>query len=394
MTARLLGQEGYGRLGILVSTYALFSQLGGLGLGDTVTKHVAELRESDPAKAGQIAGAAMTTAWLSYSGMAAVLAIFAAPISSSLLNAPALCTPLRLSSLYLIAAGVNGVQVGVLAGLEDFKAIARINAMRAVVNLPVTIVAALWLGVDGVVGAMVLVMVATATLSRAEIRRAALKSNVALHYHVESSHVQIFWRFSLPAFLAGNLVVPASWVANAMLVHQPNGYAEMGLLNAANQWRALAVLIPGIASSVTLPIHSNLYGAVNRARYHRSVVANLGIQALLSALVVGTLVTLGPVVLEAYGREFRAGTSAFLWLALSWLFLAPNWIMWGVMVSSNRVWLGLFFNGIGAVTLLSFAWLWRSQGATGIAMAYCIAGLAQFALQGGHFVTWRKAQLS
>jgi len=391
LTARIIGQVGFGELGILVSTFALFSQLGCVGLGDTATKHLAEFRLSDPTRAGRIAGAAMTTAWISYATMAAVLATCATPISVSFLNAPSLAPLLRWTSLYLLASGIYGIQTGILAGLEDFRAIARISALRAVLNLPLTITCAWLFGLQGVVGIMVLMAVAMAVVSRLEVRRAAAQWRVPLCYRLDWSHAAVFWRFSLPSFLAGNLVVPASWAANALLVHQTNGYAEMGLLNAANQWRAVAVLIPGIASSVLLPIHSNLYSEGKYRQYRRSIIGNMALQAGVSTVVVGVCVLGARFVMSAYGQGFATGASVLVWLSLSWWFSAPSWILWGSMVASNRVWTGLLFNGIGAATLLTLAWMWGGQGAKGIAMAHCVSSGVQLLVQGWYFAT-RKEQ--
>jgi O-antigen/teichoic acid export membrane protein len=55
--ARLLGKTGYGELGMIQSTVGMFGVFAGFGLGLTATKHVAELRQSDPIRAGRILGA-------------------------------------------------------------------------------------------------------------------------------------------------------------------------------------------------------------------------------------------------------------------------------------------------------------------------------------------------
>jgi O-antigen/teichoic acid export membrane protein len=390
LTARIVGQVSFGELGILVSTFALFSQLGCVGLGDTATKHLAEFRVSDPTRAGRIAGAAMTTACISYATMAVVLAASATPIAVSFLNAPSLAPLLRWSSLYLLASGIYGIQAGILAGLEDFRALARLNALRAVLNLPLTIAGALLFGLEGVVGVMVLMAATMAVVSRLAVRRAAAQWSVPLCYRLDWSHAAVFWRFSLPSFLAGNLVVPASWAANALLVHQTNGYAEMGLLNAAHQWRAVAVLIPGIASSVLLPIHSNLFSEGRYRQYRRSIIGNIALQAAVSTVVVGVLVLGAGSVMSAYGHGFATGASVLVWLSFSWWFGAPIGVLWGAMVASNRVWTGLFFNGIGASTLLTLAWMWGVQGAKGIAMAYCVSSAVQLLVQGWYFATLKE----
>jgi O-antigen/teichoic acid export membrane protein len=52
----MLGKTGYGELGMIQTTVGMFGVFAGFGLGVTATKHVAEFRRSDPARAGRIIG--------------------------------------------------------------------------------------------------------------------------------------------------------------------------------------------------------------------------------------------------------------------------------------------------------------------------------------------------
>ena len=56
VAARRLGKVGFGELGMIRSTVGMFGVFAGFGLGFTATKHVAELRTSDPNRTGRIIG--------------------------------------------------------------------------------------------------------------------------------------------------------------------------------------------------------------------------------------------------------------------------------------------------------------------------------------------------
>lgn len=75
--ARLLGQVGYGQLGIIISTVGALNAVGNIGLGLTATRYVANLRSTDPLAAGQTAGSALALATISYSICSVILFIFA-----------------------------------------------------------------------------------------------------------------------------------------------------------------------------------------------------------------------------------------------------------------------------------------------------------------------------
>src|SRR5580658_7469795 len=56
IVARALGIAAFGEFTMIQSTVGLFGTFAGLGLGVTVTKYVAELRESDPVRCGRVIG--------------------------------------------------------------------------------------------------------------------------------------------------------------------------------------------------------------------------------------------------------------------------------------------------------------------------------------------------
>jgi len=86
---------------------------------------------------------------------------------------------------------------------------------------------------------------------------------------------RILWNFSFPAVISGSMVTPITWAANAILVNQPNGYAELGLFNAANQFRMIVILIPNVLAIVTVPLLSEIYSQKDREYFARATNLNL-----------------------------------------------------------------------------------------------------------------------
>ena len=123
--ARWLGKESFGEFGVLQATVGMFSVFAGFGMGMTATKHVAELRQSDPSRTGRLIGLSNWVAWVAGGLMTAVLYVFAAPVASGTLAAPHLAPVLRLCAPLLLLGSLNGAQLGALAGFEAFKQLAR-----------------------------------------------------------------------------------------------------------------------------------------------------------------------------------------------------------------------------------------------------------------------------
>ena len=59
---RILGKEQFGEYGMVQSTLLLLGTFAGMGLGITATKHTAELRVTDPRRAGGLLGLVIAAA--------------------------------------------------------------------------------------------------------------------------------------------------------------------------------------------------------------------------------------------------------------------------------------------------------------------------------------------
>ena len=129
LVARLLGKVGFGEFGIIQSTLDMVLVLAGFSMGITTTKYVSEFRISDPARAGRVYGLTTLVALISGAGMGALLWLFAPALAGQTLAAPHLAPLIRVAAVALALSAVLGSQSGMLAGLEAFQPIARINVV-------------------------------------------------------------------------------------------------------------------------------------------------------------------------------------------------------------------------------------------------------------------------
>ena len=391
ITAQLLGKEGYGAVGVLVSTYTLFGQFSTLGLGLAATKFVAENRVSNPSLASRIAGTSLVISLLSYSGASLALWSLAPTLARHALAAPGLAAPLRLTSILLLLSGISGVQTSILAGLEAFRGMARILAWRGLLNVILTPLGGRLFGLNGIIWAMIITAAAQCVAMHVHLHATLREHRMSLLFRIDRGDLSALIQLAVPAFLAGILVVPSTWLVNVFLVNQPQGYAEMGVLNAATQWRALAVLVPNVFNSVVLAFQSHLYGAGARKQFDQLALANLKVQTLASAVVAGCICLTAPWIMALYGTGFGGHEAVLIWLAVGWVLLAPSWTLWNIYVSTGQIWLGFTFNLIGTACLLMLALYLRGLGALGIAIAYAVSGVVQITMQGGYFAYWRRS---
>ncbi|OGV70421.1 MAG: hypothetical protein A2269_04865 [Lentisphaerae bacterium RIFOXYA12_FULL_60_10] len=86
--ARVLGREGLGEFGVVLSTLATFEVLAGFGLHATVSRHVAQWRVTDPERASRMVALGLRVSMLSGLLVAGLLVIMADWLARVVLGAP------------------------------------------------------------------------------------------------------------------------------------------------------------------------------------------------------------------------------------------------------------------------------------------------------------------
>jgi O-antigen/teichoic acid export membrane protein len=387
ITARFLGDHGFGELGMVRNTLTMFAAFAGLGMGLTANKYLAETRTADPDRAGRILGLSYGMACGSGLLMMVLAFTFAEPLASRTMANEGLARYLRLSAPILLTGTLNGVQTASLAGLEAFRRSSLWTTVVAVTGSVLTVIGvatagisgALWAGlISGVLGFVVLQRVLAAETRRARIR---------VTFRGIRQELPLLWSFALPSVLSGLMVSPVAWAAAAMLVNRPGGYGEMGVFNAANQWRNLVLFVPGAVGQVVLPMLSNLQATGERDRYVRALKLN-GVLSLLVCLCAALPVIAGSEwIMRTYGPDFRGRWAVLVLLVLSGVLQAGTSVVGQALASLGRMWWGLILNGAWAVGLLVATWVCLPLGATGLALAYLVSYLLHM-VQVGCYTVW------
>jgi O-antigen/teichoic acid export membrane protein len=386
--ARWLGKARYGEIGIVQSTVGMLGIFVGLGLGLTAVKYISELREQDPARAGRIASLTMTVALISGTIVTAALILASPWLASRTLGSPPVSRPLAIGAGLLFFGEVNGVQGGILSGLEAFGALARVSLWAGLCSVPI-IITATWLGgVNGAVLGLVVSAALNCVLTHLTLRHEASQAGIPFsHFGTWEEH-SVLWKFSLPAFLAGAAVTPATWACDALLVNQPRGYAEMGVFSAADQWRTAVLFLPGIVSRVVLPIlssHSN-ESAEDFSRFSNTLEAGYAAGVLAAFPLIAALSFGGSLVAKVYGADFtglRYPLAGVLFAGGIMVIAQPI----GLSVQAKgAMWLGFAFNlSWGLFLLGSFYFFLLRRGAWGLGLAYASSYLVIALAWGWYF---------
>jgi O-antigen/teichoic acid export membrane protein len=373
--ARLLGLVGYGELGVVLSTISMLSTIAGFSLGQMSTKYVAEFYQMDPGRAGRVISLSNLFSWITGAAMTIVLFLFANEIAAHALAAPYLGHQLRVASLLLLLGSITGTQVGTLYGFEAFRIIARINIITGVTSI-LAIVSGTWLfGLDGAIWGTIVSRIASYLAGEAALRRVTRSHGLPLKNPDRLREIGLVWRFGVPAMMAGVMVGPVIWISNAFIVNQPNGYAEMGIFNAANQLRQLILFFPTTLASVALPMLSNLQGIGGSRSYRKLFWANLGLSAGSAIIIALPIAVFAPWVMARFGASFRMGGSVLVLLCMAGVLTATLDGVGQSIASEGRMWFGFVLNLVWATVMLIVSYALRRHGAMGLGIATLFAYL-------------------
>ena len=372
LVARLLGKTGFGELGMIQSTVGMFGVFAGFGLGLTATKHVAELRQNDPVRVGRILGLSTLVACFTGGLMALGLMVFAPWLAEHTINAPHLTEQLRIGAVILFFSALNGAQTGALSGFEAFRAIAKVNFLVGIISLPLLLFGAFYGGLTGAVWALALNLLCNWLLNHLALRRESVSHSVSLTFSQCLTEWPLLWRFSLPAALSGVVFGPVKWVCGALLVNQPGGYGEMGVFNAASQWSAAILFLPGLLAQVVLPLLSSLSDGSRVRQYKQVFLANVFLNGGLAAVIVTPIIIFAPQIMSAYGAGFEQGENVLRVMALTAILVAVNGVIGSSITSKGKMWIGFAFNSMWASVFFCATVFFLKNGYGSLGLAWAI----------------------
>jgi O-antigen/teichoic acid export membrane protein len=153
--ALVLGPEGMGYIGQLMSVVALTAALAGGGISMGVTKYIAQQDSRRESTAPHLRAARMI--WLAAGTLFfLVLAASARPLSQALFDSPDYAPVFWGLAAAQFAIGAYNLLSAVLNGKHDVAGLAAVNTLGAVAGATVTCLLVLWAGLTGAMWGLVL----------------------------------------------------------------------------------------------------------------------------------------------------------------------------------------------------------------------------------------------
>lgn len=380
--ARLLGKAGYGRWGLVLSTVTLFAQFAIFGVALTVTKHVAELRKTDPSRAGRILSFSLIVGLISVATMALTCLGAGRWLARDLYKVPELAGPLMLASVMLFGMVSVVVMRAALAGFEDFRRIAWINAVQGMVLFAAAAPLTWRWGIHGAVGAMAvsqftaLILFGQATLQKCRDHHMPLGTSGIWQERA------VLWKYAIPSLLGGGISAPAAALSKA-LVARSGDLVGLGGFEAAARWQAVVMFVPEAARQITLPLLAKLKGQNDRRRYIKALWANIALNAGIATVMAVPIMILSPWILGLYGKGFREDWDILVILVGSGVLQAVKDVFARVTASLEKLWWNVGISVLWGGVLLGGTYLLLPHyGVRGYAWAVAASRLVAMIMYG------------
>jgi O-antigen/teichoic acid export membrane protein len=219
----------------------------------------------------------------------------------------------------------------------------------------------------------VLSLMINCVLNHYALRRELRNSSIVIDYRQCLQEGRVLWSFSLPAVLSGLMIGPVYWGCTVLLVNSPNGYAEMGIFSAVNQWFAALQFLPTVLGQAALPMLSQQFIEGDRVRFKKLLTSAIAMNAgvIVPIVIIGAF--LSPVIMRSYGPGFSGEWPTLIMVLVAAGLLAVQTPVGHVIAASSRMWLGLMMNAGWGLAFLGSATLLIGYGALGVATARVIA---------------------
>jgi O-antigen/teichoic acid export membrane protein len=313
--------------------------------------------------------------------MALVLLALSGAMAAGVLRAPQLTAELRIATGLVLFGTVNGVQTGALVGFGDFRTLAVLNAIRGICLCGFLIAGVALDGVRGGVIGLVLTEVVAVVANHLALRRLRPAPAAWPDRGAAWAEARLMCRFSGWSLLGSVCTMSAMWFANLVLVAQPQGYAALGVFNAAERWRQLLLFLPASFSPVILTMLSNLHGRSEPDAYRRLFGLNLAVS--VGVVVVPSIAVMwwATPAMGLFGDEYAGGRATLVVLAASSVAVVLNNLFGQVLVSRGAVVGRFLLDALLAALLVLASWqlipAHREQGmALASALAFAVTAVA------------------
>ncbi len=369
LLARVLGSVKLGEYGMINTTTSTITGLAGLGLGATVNRFSAALILTDRQRLGRIIGLTFVIGWISSIAYGVIYYFLADWIAAALLDTPHLGELMKISSLTFVFGLINSIQMSSLSGLEAFKTTSILTSITTILQTLFVLVCAYLFSIRGAIISGSISALIVFIIFYIYSRKEYLKRGIVVSYKNLQSELGVVWNYSLPAFLSSLIVGPVIWITNTLLIKQPNGFHELGVVNVALQWESAVKFLPLYIGTAAIPVMTDI--TLNR-NYRDGFILTMKLMKtvfIITFPIAIAIAMLAPNIIKGYGDSFKGGEYVIVVTAFTAVLVMTSNQLGSFISATGKMWLGLVLNLIWGMSFILLSLIFLNTGSTGFVNA-------------------------
>ncbi len=333
--AVLIGAKGIGLIASFSAAQGVISTIAGLGIQSSAVREVAlAVGKNDEQGIGRAVLALRRICWLTgLVGMAAMMA-FSSLISKLTFGTEEYTADIAMLGVVILMANLSGGQMALIQGMRRIGDMARANVFGAALATVAAIGFYVWLGLRGIVPALVAVAAMQLALSWYFARRVPVPK-VSLGWCETFTEAGGMVRLGL-AFMWSSLLNSALSYITVMLITQQIGLYAVGIYSAA--YALSGVLVGFVLGAMAADYYPRLMAvAHDHATLNQLVNEQTEIGLLLAVPGLLATMALAPWVIRVfYTAEFLPAVELMQWFVLGCLGRVISWPLGFVMLALGK----------------------------------------------------------
>lgn len=372
--ANKLGVIRYGELGILQTTILFFSTFSTSFLGLGPQKFVAEYKHNASVKLSKVIRVLLNFSMYFSISILLTLIVLSGIILEHFVKSDKLFISLIISFVCIFFNAYNSAQLGVLAGLEDFKSVFQINVIKGVIGSILAVLLSLYLEINGVIIGWLIGSVLSTIYAYFKVLPHYRKDNINVLEDAAIQGEALFkissiLSFSIPTLMSTISTMGLMWYSNSLIMRGDFGLKEMGYFNLANQWRLLLAFVPSFINIPFLSIISS-QRVVSMENVKNSVMLNF-LLILTSTCVSFLILYLNvDLIISFYGSEFSEARDAFIYMISASCLASLSSVFANLLNAKGLAWYGFLLNSIWCIFFVASLNSLKNFTAAGIAQSY------------------------
>lgn len=300
-----------------------------------------------------------------------LVALFSTSISNLTFNSAIYEVDIAGLGLVILLANVQAGNVALIQGLREIKLLAIMQILSGVAGTFATLVMYFWLGLRGIVPALVLMTLVQVLLSE------------WILWHMQIGNVKTNWnqlvlkfiemaRLGFPIMWSGILTGGMLYLSNYLIV-QNIGLEAVGIYSAA--FALSGIFVNFILSAMAADYYPRLAGlAHDKAEMRNLVNHQTEVGLLLAAPGLLLTITLAPLLINIfYSDEFLPAVNLLQWFVLGCFGRIISWPLGFIMLALNNA--KLYFlieTGLQIVSIVLIYFGLKLFGLAGVAIAFFV----------------------